>query len=144
MIRKMILEDIEQVALLESACFSVPWSAQILESGLSCAYDTFFVFEEEGQIYGYCNLRILVGEGELQRIAVFPQKRNLGIARKMMEALIDYAKKQDVISIGLEVRESNEKAQNLYVSYGFVVQGVRKDYYTMPKESAVMMCLVIQ
>ena len=39
----------------------------------------------------------------------------------------------------LEVRTSNEKAQNLYRKYGFKVLGLRKGVYDLPKEDGYIM-----
>ena len=39
----------------------------------------------------------------------------------------------------LEVRESNEAAIGLYTSQGFVKEGIRKNFYEMPVENAVIM-----
>ena len=38
----------------------------------------------------------------------------------------------------LEVRQSNERAIGLYRSFGFEVDGIRKNYYKMPLENAVL------
>lgn len=82
MIRKMESRDLEQVAELEKVCFSEAWSWKLLEAGIHSPYDVYYVFEQDEQILGYCNLRILAGEGEIQRIAVLPPFRRLGVARK--------------------------------------------------------------
>ena len=56
-----------------------------------------------------------------------------------MEAMLLFARKAGVCAIALEVRESNESARNLYVSYGFRPEAVRKGYYHNPAEDAVIM-----
>ena len=75
MIRRMEERDLAAVAELEKLCFSEHWSYHILESGIHSPYDVYYVFEQEGKILGYCNLRVLAGEGEVQRIAVHPDSR---------------------------------------------------------------------
>ena len=139
MIRLMQEADLEQVADLEKCCFSESWSYGILESGLHSPYDVYYVFEQEEKILGYCNLRFLAGEGEVQRIAVLPQYRRLGLARKMMDAMVDYARAHQAVAISLEVRESNTAARSLYESYGFQAEAVRRGYYHNPTEDAVIM-----
>lgn len=139
MIRKMAAADLEQVAELEELCFTENWSYGLLEAGIHSPYDVYYVFEQENRILGYCNLRILAGEGEVQRIAVLPTCRRLGIARKMMEAMVESAMKQQTTAISLEVRESNLPARNLYESYGFTAEAVRKGYYHNPVEDALIM-----
>ncbi len=139
MIRLMTDSDLEQVAELERLCFSEPWSYGILESGIHSPYDVYYVFEQEEEILGYCNLRVLAGEGEVQRIAVLPGSRRLGVGRKLMEAMVRSAREQEASAISLEVRESNRAARSLYESCGFAAEAVRKRYYRKPEEDAVIM-----
>lgn len=170
MIRRMQAGDLEQVAQLETCCFSESWSYKLLEAGLSCAYDIYYVFEHETNdvpaltscnetyvderkakadseravyqkkaIIGYCCLRILAGEGEVQRIAVLPEYRRLGVGRKMMEAMLNISREHQVTAVSLEVRESNAAARSLYEAYGFAAEAVRKNYYHEPTENAVIM-----
>ena len=139
MIRPMEARDLEQVADLEKRCFSENWSYKLLEAGLHSDYDVYYVFQQEERILGYCNLRILAGEGEVQRIAVLPGYRRLGVARKMMEAMVTCARASLVSAISLEVRQGNLPARNLYESFGFRAEAVRKGYYRNPSEDALIM-----
>ncbi len=139
MIRRMEPCHLEQTARLERECFSETWSYQLLEAGIHSPYDVYYVWEQEGQVMGYCCLRLLAGEGEIQRIAVLPGCRRLGIGRKMMEAMVNYAMESRVHAISLEVRESNLPARRLYESFGFAAEAVRKGYYHNPREDALIM-----
>ena len=139
MIRRMEERDIPEVAELERICFSECWSARILESGIHSPYDVYYVFEQDERILGYCNLRVLAGEGEVQRIAVQPDSRRYGVGRKMMDAMVEYAVREGACAMSLEVREGNTAARNLYESYGFVPEAVRKFYYHNPTEDALIM-----
>lgn len=139
MIRQMESGDLEQVAELEKVCFTESWSYGLLEAGIHSPFDVYYVFEQEEKILGYCNLRLLAGEGEVQRIAVLPGYRRLGLARKMMEAMVDYARENSAVSISLEVRESNLPARKLYETYGFTAEAVRRGYYHNPAEDAIIM-----
>ena len=71
-IRLMEEKDVKQVEQVEKQCFSVPWSEHILKDGLTGRFDTYLVWEKGGIIAGYCALRVLADEGEIQRIAVLP------------------------------------------------------------------------
>ena len=102
MIRRMEERDLAAVAELEKLCFSEHSSYHILESGIHSPYDVYYVFEQEGKILGYCNLRVLAGEGEVQRIAVHPDSRRLGLGRKMMDAMVEYAIRERAYAISLE------------------------------------------
>jgi ribosomal protein S18 acetylase RimI-like enzyme len=52
-------------------------------------------------------------------IIVLKQYRGKGIGRKLMDALVEEAKKRACSRITLEVREDNKIAQNLYKSMDF-------------------------
>ena len=114
-IRLMEEKDVEQVEELEKQCFSVPWSENILKDGLTGRFDTYLVWEKDGIVAGYCALRVLADEGEIQRIAVLPSWRRHGIAKSLMEAM------------------------KLYENYGFIQEAVRKNYYENPVENACIM-----
>lgn len=140
MIRPMEERDLALVAALEAACFSDGWSGRTLEEGFRSRFDWFWVWETEtGMIGGYCNLRILAGEGELMRIAVSPEFRGRGMGRKLMGTLVDFAREQGVARMSLEVRSGNETAVNLYKTYGFQTEAVRRGYYSRPTEDALIM-----
>lgn len=139
MIRLMKEEDIPQVSALEQAIFSDAWSQNLIREGLSSHLDTWFVLEEGGFVWGYCNLRIIAGEGEVERIAVHPDCRGLGYGKKLMERMAVFAREQGVSEMTLEVRAGNLAAINLYESCGFVQEAVRKGYYREPLEDGIIM-----
>lgn len=138
-VRPMRAEDLESVALLELTCFSESWSENLLRSGLENRLDSYLVYEEAGAVLGYCVLRTLADEGEIQRIAVNPAFRRQGIARKLMESMAAVARMKGAREVALEVRESNESARKLYESYGFRQEAVRRGYYRNPTEDAIIM-----
>ena len=86
-IREMVPEDLTAVAELEKACFSVPWSEILLQEALESALDHIWVLEEEAQVVGYCDFRVIAGEGELMRIAVSPAVQGRGFGRKRMDQM---------------------------------------------------------
>lgn len=79
-IRLMETKDLHTVAELEQECFTVPWSMTLLSDCLDSPLDKVWVLEEGGKIAGYCNFRVIAGEGELMRIAVLPAARGGGTA----------------------------------------------------------------
>ena len=139
MIRWLLKDDLDAVAELEQLSFSIPWSYENLEQGLSNGLDQYLVWEENGMAAGYINFRILAGEGEIERVAVHPLLRGRGFGRKLMEAMVEYASGQGVRDITLDVRVNNQTAINLYESCGFVKEAIRKDYYREPTEDAIIM-----
>ena len=137
-IRLMEEKDVEQVEELEKQCFSVPWSENILKDGLTGRFDTYLVWGKDGIVAGYCALRVLADEGEIQRIAVLPSWRRHGIAKSLMEAMIQVSKEKGLFRCHWKW-ESNTGARKLYENYGFIQEAVRKNYYENPVENACIM-----
>ena len=74
-------------------------------------------------------------ELEILNVAVDPRFRRRGLARKLMQALLDNYQG----TVFLEVRQSNLAARKLYHSLGFEVIAVRQSYYSDTGESAIVM-----
>ncbi len=85
---------------------------------------------------GYC---AAADQADILDVAVDPAFRRRGIARALMETVLDEAGKAGVETVFLEVRASNAPAIALYTSLGFTPCGKRKNYYTAPREDALLM-----
>lgn len=158
-LRPMEERDLAAAAELERLSFSAPWSEAILRESLESRLDFLWVLEpadngsgwdggqeKEGgrggrSLAGYCNLRVIAGEGELMRIAVHPELRGRGLSRKLMDQLEETAREKGAEALTLEVRKSNRTAVELYKSYGFREEAVRRNYYENPVEDALIMWL---
>lgn len=131
-------KHIEGVARLERLCFSEPWSEKSLELLLSAGAVGFAV-EKDGCVAAYGGMLTVLDEGQITNIAVDPDLRRLGLGREVVRALIGYARENGIVSISLEVRESNAAAIALYESLGFCRCGLRKNFYRDPIEAAIVM-----
>jgi ribosomal-protein-alanine N-acetyltransferase len=88
------------------------------------------------RVAGFLVSRALVeGEIELLNLAVAPEFRRRGVARKLVESLL--AESPGVVY--LEVRESNQSARKFYNHMGFQEVGSRSGYYQAPPEAAIVM-----
>ena len=123
---------------LETLCFCEPWSEKSLEMLLSQGA-VGFVVEDNGAVAAYGGMLTVLDEGQITNVAVDPSCRRKGFGREIVRALIDYAQENGIVSISLEVRESNEAAIALYESLGFCRCGLRKNFYRTPTESAIIM-----
>ena len=77
------------------------------------------------------------GRGSSWTRAISPTSR--GIGKKLTQALLQYLSNLGASYATLEVRVSNERAQNLYKGLGFVSVGKRKRYYEDNNEDAFLM-----
>lgn len=140
-LRPVTSSDLENILAIEKASFEYPWSPRFFlqELRVSCARSLLAVFEDKP--VGYVIYWLLPGEIDVHNLAVHPAYRRQGIGRCLLQAVIEEAKGGGRGRITLEVRKSNEAAQRLYQSVGFVSQGIRKGYYSDNGEDAVIMVL---
>ncbi|WP_294468145.1 ribosomal protein S18-alanine N-acetyltransferase [uncultured Ruminococcus sp.] len=138
-IEKMTLSHLDDVYIIETECFSHPWSRQILEDELNNETSLFLVAKEENEVIGYIGMSIVIDEGYIFNVAVREKYRKKGVATALINELITYGKKNNFCFLTLEVRESNRPAISLYSKFGFLKAGERKDYYSNPKENAILM-----
>jgi len=97
----------------------------------------FYVWEEDGKVCGYVGLHKILDEGYITNVAVFPEFRRRGIARRLLTNL--FCEHEDLSFITLEVRLSNHGAIALYEALGFEKVAVRPRYYSNPEEDALLM-----
>lgn len=138
-VRRMTKEDCGQVADIEAASFSMPWSLRAFTETVEKENFRYFVAEEKGEILGYCGFLYVLDEAEIPNVCVKASARKRGIGRQMLTVLIKEAQKLGMVMLFLEVRESNVAARRLYESLGFVESGIRKNFYEKPVEHAVLM-----
>lgn len=138
-IEKMTSSHLDDVYIIETECFSHPWSRQSLEEELNNETSLFLVAKEENEVIGYIGMSIVIDEGYIFNVAVREKYRNKGVATALINELVTCGKKNDFSFITLEVRESNLPAISLYSKFGFIKAGERKDYYSNPKENAILM-----
>jgi len=141
-VRNMIESDVEAIATMESAVFSDAWTAKSIEDTYNQPQAFIVTAELDGKVAGYCIVYFVLDEGEIARIAVDNCFRRQGVGRKLLEQVERTCKEKGIIRLMLDVRESNESARAFYKSLGFEVDGVRKNFYEMPKENAVLMSKV--
>lgn len=133
---------LNRIMEIEQACFTTPWSKNTFYRELvSNPYATYTVAMVAEEVVGYAGTWLVLDESHVTNIAVAPEWRRQGVARKLLDHLLAISLQQGAVSMTLEVRRSNAAAQNLYEEFGFVVAGVRKGYYTDDKEDALIMWL---
>lgn len=140
-IRKMTENDLPKVCEMEQEIFSQPWSEEDFRNSMNDENNGYFVAGLEGNVVGYCGYWGIAGEGDIYNVAVKKEYRGQKIGYSMLSALIKDAAGRGITSLTLEVRLSNAAAIHLYEALGFECAGVRKDFYTKPKEDAVIMWL---
>ena len=134
-------QDFDALYAIEQAAHAVPWSLGTLKNSQGERYLNLKIVEGH-QIYGFAICQTVLDEATLFNIAIDPQKQGLGLGRQLLNELITQLRQKGILTLWLEVRESNKKAQALYDSLGFNQVDIRKNYYPTPdgkRENAVVM-----
>ena len=77
--------QLPQAVALERACFSHPWTEKALAEDLDNELLTLLAaVGEDGTLLGYGEVRTVLDEGTLERIAVAPQFRRHGAAEALL------------------------------------------------------------
>ena len=140
-IETMKQENVAEVAAIEAACFSTPWSRNAFADAVDSEIYEYIVALDgsDGGVAAYAGMQVVLDEAEITNIAVAERYRRRGIAGKLLEDLETLCGRRDVKYLHLEVRESNTAARNLYAKCGFEIDGMRKNFYQKPTENAVLM-----
>lgn len=139
-LRRMMLQDIEQVLEIEHRCFTSPWSRQAFVTELvDNRLAEYIVLEYEGRIIGYVGVWLVIDEGHITNVAIDPEFRGRHLGEYLMRTMMENCAAHGIQRITLEVRLTNTVAQQLYQKLGFVSVGKRRGYYTDNNEDALIM-----
>lgn len=123
-----------------AAAEAAHWSAAQYHSALAnaSAKRVFLLSERESEVEAFLLARQVGPEWELENLAVSVPRRRHGVARALLESLINSAHEQGAEAIFLEVRASNSAARAFYEKCGFIHNGNRPRYYQKPVDDAAL------
>ena len=131
---------IPQIEALEQQCFSMPWTAEQLQSQMKDSQHEFIAaVTPDGTVLGYVGMMYVLDEGYISNVAVSPGYRRQGIADALIMYLCTACETLSLSFVTLEVRAGNTPAIALYEKHGFHRVGLRRNYYERPKEDALIM-----
>ncbi len=138
-IKKMNLDDLEQIKDILISDFDDFWDYNILKNELTnenCYYCV--VLNSEDEIVGFAGVQFILDEANITNIVTRKDFRKLGIGSLLLNFLIEISKEKKMSSITLEVNENNIPAKNLYRKYRFNDIGLRKNYYNGTDNAIIM------
>jgi ribosomal-protein-alanine N-acetyltransferase len=135
-IRPVRSSEIEQVSLIEQACFKDPYPTYFLSQLARDNPETFLVLSLDDQVIGYGVIDRWEGHDHLISIAVLPDRRKSGFGEALLRELENRISRDRVLK--LEVRQSNGPAIQLYSKRGFTRTGVVEGYYTDGEDAIIM------
>ena len=141
--RSMKFNDISEVFKIERLLFNDPWPKRSFKYEIKQSNVSFpYIVEENNVIVGYIICWYYLDELHIGNIAVIPNRQHQGIGKYMLRKVLDNF--TELNKAFLEVRESNKKAINLYMTCGFEAIYRRKAYYPNGEDALVMIknCLI--
>ena len=107
-----------------------------LDTPATAAGRRVLVAERDGRLVGFVGLQPPHGRLasaahvlEINGLAVDPAARGAGVARALLAAALDEARRRSARRVTLRVLSSNTPARTLYASCGFVVEGVLREHF---------------
>lgn len=138
----MQLKDVPLVGAMERRNYEFPWSDGIFRDCIKAGYVCHLVLLDE-EIIGYSVLQLGANEAHILNLCIDEPFQRQGLARLLLQHLIQEATNRHATIVFLEVRPSNPRAVELYQRSGFNEIGLRKDYYDARngREDALVMAL---
>ena len=134
----MHASDIDAITPNFETEFDKFWNISTLKNDFANPNSTYIIATLDDKIVGFAGFLKICDEVNIMNIVTKVDKRHLGIGSKLMQALIDEAKKQNLTSITLEVNDKNFQAIKLYEKFGFKRIGLRKKYYNNTDDAIIM------
>jgi ribosomal-protein-alanine N-acetyltransferase len=139
-IEKLKRRDLRHVLPIESVAFPEPWSVGVFNSELALRHGRLYRAAWDGdQMAGYIGFLMVDDEAHITTIATAPRYQRNGVASALIIDGIRTLIPTGVKHLSLEVAAHNEPAQELYRRFGFAPVGVRKNYYPVTGEDALVM-----
>ena len=139
-IARLRRRHLRRVLSIESSVYPRPWSASLFLSELSQRTTrSYVVAKHEGEVIGYSGMMFTGREAHVTNIAVDPDFHERKVGTRLLLHLVTEAIARGAEVLSLEVRVSNDPAQNMYEKFGFSAVSVRKGYYIETNEDALVM-----
>jgi len=135
--------DLDAIDEIEQHSFRSPWPRDTFKAELLREWARLDVGRLDGRLVGFCNYWLVTTELHILAIAIHPDYRSRGLARQLLDHVLDVARQTGCSLATLEVRRSNIPAIALYERAGFKTVHVRARYYQDDNEDALVMLKAI-
>jgi [ribosomal protein S18]-alanine N-acetyltransferase len=136
-VRQLVYSDLPRVLGIERRAFPTPWSLAMFVLELSKPSGICLAAIQAPALVGYLVCARYDEIYHLMNIAVDPDRHRQGVARTLLEAMLERG--GDDANYTLEVRVSNAPAIALYERYDFRSVCTRRRYYSDNGEDALIM-----
>jgi ribosomal-protein-alanine N-acetyltransferase len=135
--RAMKPEDLDEVMIIERCSFQSPWSRESFLNDIKRDNAITSVAVVGNRVAAYLVAWCVEDEVHIGNLAVHPDYQRQGLGTALITGVATLY--PTVRVVWLEVRVSNKAAQNLYRKLGFRQISIRKNYYQIEKEDAIIM-----
>lgn len=118
-----------------------PWSQKDLETATEDLNQWSFVALLDAEPVAFACFLTVAGSADLRLIAVSDAHQRKGIGQQLLYQCLRELRNQGVEQCLLEVRESNQKAIQMYKKLGFKSLAHRKNLYSNPPEHGFLMAV---
>jgi [ribosomal protein S18]-alanine N-acetyltransferase len=137
---KLKRRDLRHVLRIEGKVFPEPWSVAVFTSELALRKGRLYrAVWDDDELAGYIGFMMVDEEAHMTTIATSPGYQRTGVATTMIVDSIETLRAGGIQHLSLEVAANNEPAQALYRRFGFAPVGVRKNYYPVTGQDALVM-----
>lgn len=141
-ILEMLNEDIDNILEIENELYKKPFLKKDYQYELNdnpYAHYLKMVIKETNEIVGFIGFWITFEQAQITKVSI--RKKYQGL--KLSKLLMADAEKRMILAgcenVTLEVRISNERAINLYKSFGYEIATIRKRYYENGEDAYLML-----
>jgi ribosomal-protein-alanine N-acetyltransferase len=139
-IEKLKRRDLRKLLPIEIVVFPEPWSPEVFNSELAMRKGRLYRAAWDGEeMAGYIGFLMVDEEAHMTTIATAPAYQRCGVATTMIVDAVRTLRSGGTKHISLEVAANNKPAQSLYRRFGFAPVGVRKNYYPVTGQDALVM-----
>ncbi|OJF93038.1 ribosomal protein S18-alanine N-acetyltransferase [Alkalibacterium sp. 20] len=138
--------DVNSILKIERLCYEgqMPWNRTAILHEIRYNKNAFYIIMYDGeQPVAFVGTWFVAHEAHITNIATVPSYQNKGIATYLLKEIICVALEEEIGKVTLEVRVSNNTAQSLYRSLGFIDGRIKSRYYGNNHEDALEMIRVL-
>lgn len=125
----LTLEDCQRASYLHQNAFFKGWGENDFQEFLQNPLIYGLKTEENHELTGYILWREVGEEAEILTLVVSPSYQHRGRASLLLTILFDILMNKYILNLFLEVAEDNEIGKSFYIKHGFVLLGIRPNYY---------------
>lgn len=141
-LQKVAQADLSEIIKIEERLFSEPWEKKHFQLHLD--YSVGYKLLLAKRIIGYLFGLIVDHIYHISNVGIDEKYQRKGYGFFLVKSVIGIMENQGITKFFLEVRESNNKALNLYKKLDFRIFDKKENYYANPQEDALILGRILE